>query len=393
MEEAWERAVEAAKGKEEAATTRSLTLDGSLKCIQGRLPPPPSLLEAFLQLQKLSIANVGLTSLVDFPRLPRLEVLNLSDNRIAGGLEHLVEAGLGALRELDLSNNKIQLLQDLAPLSKLGLVSLDLYQCPVTSISDYRVQVFRLIKNLQYLDKMDLENEEKPESDEEDEVSEDDASGDADADADADGDGVDVEEDVVEGDSKGFRVSVDGEDDESEEDEGEENEELYEEDEDEEGSFQEVFAVSDQDGSGHAVEDIGSDEEDVEDDDEDDDDDDDEDEDVGEEDDEEADGVDSDKENDEGDEDVEEEDEEDEEDDDEVEEDYGTEYLIQVPEGQPEDDEGASDFEPGENEEENDDDLEDKDEDEDEDQKAAPAFKRKWDGDDELEKNQRPRKH
>ncbi|KAK2970682.1 hypothetical protein RJ640_001942, partial [Escallonia rubra] len=59
---------------------------------------------------------------------PRLscEKLILSDNRFASGLEYLVEAGLESLRDLDLSNNRIQDINDLRPLAKLKLVSLDL---------------------------------------------------------------------------------------------------------------------------------------------------------------------------------------------------------------------------------------------------------------------------
>eukprot|EP00249_Psilotum_nudum_P008059 c21015_g1_i1 orf=260-670(+) len=136
MDEAWERAVEAARGGEDPGLVRSLTLDGALKCSQGRLPSV-YLLQQFSQLRILSIANVGLTSLANFPYLPFLERLILSDNRIAGGLEHLVEAGLKSLRDLDLSNNKIQLVQDLAPLAHLNLLSLDLYECPITRLPEY----------------------------------------------------------------------------------------------------------------------------------------------------------------------------------------------------------------------------------------------------------------
>lgn len=179
MDEVWERAVEAAlDGQTDVSSARSLTLDGAVKCVQGRLPPP-SLLEKFEQLKQLSIANVGVSSLVDFPRLPHLQKLILSDNRIAGGLEYLVEAGLGSLRDLDLSNNKIQYIDDLAPLAQLKLVSLDLYECPVTRVVDYRMQVFRMIKSLKYLDKADAEDNERPESDDEedDEEEEDDDAG------------------------------------------------------------------------------------------------------------------------------------------------------------------------------------------------------------------------
>jgi acidic leucine-rich nuclear phosphoprotein 32 family protein B len=173
MDEVWERAVEAAlDGQKDLSSARSLTLDGAVKCAHGRLPPP-SLLEKFEQLKQLSIANVGVSSLADFPRLPHLQKLILSDNRIAGGLEFLVEAGLGSLRDLDLSNNKIQYIDDLAPLAQLKLVSLDLYECPVTRIVDYRAKVFGMIKSLKYLDKADAEDNERPESDEEEDDDED----------------------------------------------------------------------------------------------------------------------------------------------------------------------------------------------------------------------------
>ncbi|XP_028775621.1 acidic leucine-rich nuclear phosphoprotein 32-related protein isoform X2 [Neltuma alba] len=174
MDEIWERAVETAlEGETDHASARTLTLDGAVKCIQGRLPPP-SLLERFQNLQHLSIANIGVSSLEQFPRLRNLQKLILSDNRIAGGLEFLVQAGLDSLRDLDLSNNRIQYIEDLAPLAQLKLVSLDLYECPVTRVKDYRSRVFGLIKSLKYLDKMDAEENERPESDDEEDEDEDD---------------------------------------------------------------------------------------------------------------------------------------------------------------------------------------------------------------------------
>ncbi|KAI9089321.1 hypothetical protein K1719_029600 [Acacia pycnantha] len=174
MDEIWERAVETAlEGETNYASARTLTLDGAVKCVQGRLPPP-SLLERFQNLQHLSIANIGVSSLEQFPKLRNLQKLILSDNRIAGGLEFLVQAGLDSLRDLDLSNNRIQYIEDLAPLAQLKLVSLDLYECPVTRVKDYRSRVFGLIKSLKYLDKMDAEENERPESDDEDEEDEED---------------------------------------------------------------------------------------------------------------------------------------------------------------------------------------------------------------------------
>ncbi|KAM1169305.1 hypothetical protein ACFX19_031645 [Malus domestica] len=50
-----------------------------------------SFLEKFQNLQHLSISNVDVSSLEQFPRLQNLQKLILSDNIIAGGLEFLVE--------------------------------------------------------------------------------------------------------------------------------------------------------------------------------------------------------------------------------------------------------------------------------------------------------------
>ncbi|KAK2974543.1 hypothetical protein RJ640_007387 [Escallonia rubra] len=101
MDEIWERAVEIAlDGQTDVASVRTLTLDRAVKCVHGRLPPP-ALLEKFNNLQHLSVANIGISSLGQFPHLQNLQKLILSDNRIVGGLEYLVEAGLESLRDLD----------------------------------------------------------------------------------------------------------------------------------------------------------------------------------------------------------------------------------------------------------------------------------------------------
>ncbi|CDP02040.1 unnamed protein product [Coffea canephora] len=309
MDEIWERAVETAlDGQTDVASVRTLTLDGAVKCVHGRLPPP-SLFEKFHSLQHLSIANIGVSSLEQFPRLQNLQKLILSDNRIAGGLEFLVEAGLDSLRDLDLSNNRIQDINDLRPLAELRLVSLDLYECPVTRVKDYRSQVFGLIKSLKYLDKMDAEENERPESDDEEEDEEDDeddpgsgevdgedrpfslnnghtggSEGIVDVDEDEESDADEEETETSRGangvsrafhhQANGFRVEgVDGEDDEDDDGEGEDEEDndSVEEIDEEEGDDEDVVEV-------HEIEDSDDEEDGVDDDDDDEDDDEEEDE-------------------------------------------------------------------------------------------------------------------
>ncbi|KAG1368482.1 acidic leucine-rich nuclear phosphoprotein 32-related protein-like [Cocos nucifera] len=255
MDEAWEKAVEAALAGQAVSSSaeplRTLTLDGSVKCLHGRLPPP-ALLEKFSALAHLSIANVRLASLEGFPRLPALQRLILSDNRIAGGLEFLVEAGLDALRDLDLSNNRIQSLDDLAPLARLRLVSLDLYECPVTKIKDYRSRVFGLIPSLKYLDKMDADGNERPESDEEEEEEEDEEESEYD----------EEEEEVVNGSKMGQGKVFNGV--QGEEDGDEEGNEIDEEEGEEEDVVEEDGEEEDvnEEGEGDEIDENGRGEDD-----------------------------------------------------------------------------------------------------------------------------------
>lgn len=143
--------------------------------------------DEFTSLESLSLINVGLTSLKGFPKLPNLKKLELSDNRISGGLNLL--SGSPKLTHLNLSGNKLKDLETLEPLvRKAGFFSsifislnllqkefknlknLDLFNCDVTNIECYRDKVFNLIPSLKYLDGFDRDDKEAEDSeaDEED---------------------------------------------------------------------------------------------------------------------------------------------------------------------------------------------------------------------------------
>uniref|UniRef100_A0A1A8C619 Acidic leucine-rich nuclear phosphoprotein 32 family member n=1 Tax=Nothobranchius kadleci TaxID=1051664 RepID=A0A1A8C619_NOTKA len=114
--------------------------------------------EEFSNLELLSLTNVGLTSVADIPKLDKLKKLELSDNRISGGLEVLAER-LVNLTHLNLSGNKFKDLSTLEPLKKLPqLKSLDLFNCEVTNLGAYRDSIFTLLPQLTYLDGYDVDN-------------------------------------------------------------------------------------------------------------------------------------------------------------------------------------------------------------------------------------------
>ncbi|XP_055948933.1 acidic leucine-rich nuclear phosphoprotein 32 family member A-like isoform X2 [Argiope bruennichi] len=122
--------------------------------------------DEFSNLESLSLINVGLTSLKGFPKLPNLRKLELSDNRISGGLNLL--SGSPKLSTLNLSGNKIASLDALEPLKDFqNLKQLDLFSCEVTQTENYREKVFALLPGLVYLDGFDQNDKEVEDSDEE----------------------------------------------------------------------------------------------------------------------------------------------------------------------------------------------------------------------------------
>lgn len=123
------------------------------------------LTDEFEELEFLSTINVGLVSVANLPKLNKLKKLELSDNRISGGLDVLAEK-CPNLTHLNLSGNKIKDLSTIEPLKKLeNLKSLDLFNCEVTNLNDYRENVFELLPQLTYLDGYDRDDKEASDSD------------------------------------------------------------------------------------------------------------------------------------------------------------------------------------------------------------------------------------
>uniref|UniRef100_A0A8C2TEH5 Acidic leucine-rich nuclear phosphoprotein 32 family member n=1 Tax=Coturnix japonica TaxID=93934 RepID=A0A8C2TEH5_COTJA len=169
----------------------------------------------FENLEFLSMINVNLLSISNLPKLNKLRKLELSDNRISGGLEVLAERTPN-LTHLNLSGNKIKDINTLEPLKKLpNLHSLDLFNCEVTMLINYRESVFTLLPQLTYLDGFDADEQEAPDSDPE-------ADGDGLEDEYENGEGEEEEDDDEEDDLD--EEVIDEEDDEDDDLEGEEEE-------------------------------------------------------------------------------------------------------------------------------------------------------------------------
>ncbi|XP_068580489.1 acidic leucine-rich nuclear phosphoprotein 32 family member A isoform X2 [Cebidichthys violaceus] len=171
------------------------------------------LTDEFEELEFLSTINVGLTTVAHLPRLNKLKKLELSDNRISGGLEVLA-AKCPKLTHLNLSGNKIKDLSTIEPLKELAtLKSLDLFNCEVTNLNEYRDNVFKLLPQLTYLDGYDKDDKEAPDSD-----------------AEVYAEGLEDDEDDEDDEEEDDEDAAPGDE---EEEEGEDDEEENEEEEDE----------------------------------------------------------------------------------------------------------------------------------------------------------------
>ncbi|XP_040002896.1 acidic leucine-rich nuclear phosphoprotein 32 family member B isoform X1 [Xiphias gladius] len=201
-------------------SVRELVLD-NCRSVEGKIE---GLTAEFVNLEFLSLINVGLISVSNLPKLGKLKKLELSDNRISGGLDVLAEK-LPNLTHLNLSGNKLKDISTLEPLKKLdNLKSLDLFNCEVTNLNDYRESVFKLLPQLTYLDGYDMEDREA-----------------SDSDGEVDGDGVDDDEDEEgeeeedeDGEEEDFDEEEEDEEDEDEVEGEEDDEEVSGEDEEEE---------------------------------------------------------------------------------------------------------------------------------------------------------------
>ncbi|XP_041970684.1 acidic leucine-rich nuclear phosphoprotein 32 family member A isoform X1 [Aricia agestis] len=139
--------------------------------------------DEYVNLQILSLNNVGLTSLKGFPNLPKLWKLELSDNRISNGLNFL--SGCKKLAHLNLSNNKIKDLETLKPLQDFeNLKNLDLYNNDVTNIEDYRSKMFAFMPSIKYLDGFDKDDREAEDDEEGDDGEDDELNGNNDSEED-----------------------------------------------------------------------------------------------------------------------------------------------------------------------------------------------------------------
>ena len=134
-------------------------------------------LENFKSLEELSMVNCNLNTLQNFPELPSLIKLDLSDNHLKDtDLNELLK--YKKLQELRMANNNgISNFSEIKKLESLPLTFIDFSDCPVSKMEGYREKFYENFKNLKILDLCDKEGKEWDEDDEEEEEPDEDDNG------------------------------------------------------------------------------------------------------------------------------------------------------------------------------------------------------------------------
>eukprot|EP00297_Palpitomonas_bilix_P017083 CAMPEP_0113905358 /NCGR_PEP_ID=MMETSP0780_2-20120614/23945_1 /TAXON_ID=652834 /ORGANISM="Palpitomonas bilix" /LENGTH=176 /DNA_ID=CAMNT_0000899433 /DNA_START=143 /DNA_END=670 /DNA_ORIENTATION=- /assembly_acc=CAM_ASM_000599 len=129
-------------------------------------------LEAFVNLERLSLMNCNLISLEGLSHLKKLRKLELSENRISKGLVALNK--LQNLESLKLVGNKVDDFEEVKQLALLtNLSTLDMLECPLTEKEGFREKVFQLLPSLQSLNGKDLNGNDADDDEEDEEEDED----------------------------------------------------------------------------------------------------------------------------------------------------------------------------------------------------------------------------
>lgn len=116
------------------------------------------------QFDSIDLTDNAIVRLEGFPKLPRLKMLLLSNNRIVRIAPHL-EEHIPSLESLVLTNNRLTKLQDLDTLWTLPrLTHLSLLDNPVTKEPGYRLYVIAKCRKLKALDFRKVKQKEREEA-------------------------------------------------------------------------------------------------------------------------------------------------------------------------------------------------------------------------------------
>ena len=197
-------------GDHQPEEIEELCLDEFTENIKSLQPYQKEGLQLYNNLIHLSLNNIGLENLENFPEIKCLMILSLKNNKLKGDDFSIIPELYPNLYKLKISFNQIESIDNLSSLKKMKLKKLEVKENPFTkNDNEYRDKIYNLIPSLDIIDQMmkngqevdttDYGNDSSSSDDEEDENMEDNEDEEDDDDSDEkDGNSNDSEEEYYE---------------------------------------------------------------------------------------------------------------------------------------------------------------------------------------------------
>ena len=197
-------------GKHEPKEIEELNLDKFSENIKSLEPYHKEGLELYCNLIHLSLNDLGLENLSNFPEIKCLMILSLKNNKLKGDDFSIIPELYPNLYKLKISFNQIESIDNLSSLKKMKLKKLEVKENPFTkNDNEYRDKIYNMLPSLDIIDQMmkngqevdttDYGNDSSSSDDEEDENMEDNEAEEDDDDSDEkDGNSNDSEEEYYE---------------------------------------------------------------------------------------------------------------------------------------------------------------------------------------------------
>ena len=118
-------------------------------------------LELYNNLINLSLNNIGLENLSNFPEIKCLMILSLKNNKLKGDDFEILPKNYPNLYKLKISFNQIESIDKLSCLNQLQLKKLEIKENPFTkSDKEYRDKIYKIIPSLEIVDQMQKNGQE-----------------------------------------------------------------------------------------------------------------------------------------------------------------------------------------------------------------------------------------
>lgn len=142
-------------GKHNPEDVDKLILDDMFSKIRMFSEDHKKSLEKYADLKHLSLNNIGLACLKNFPLLPNVKILELRGNLLKGDDFDLILGAFPNIRKLKVGSNNIKDFSSFSCFKNSDLSILELYETPLSSEKQYKEKLFHMIKTLEIIDQTD----------------------------------------------------------------------------------------------------------------------------------------------------------------------------------------------------------------------------------------------